>query len=53
MVPHVAAGRLHALAVSSLQRLQAPGTPEEFAAFIRAEIARWKAVLKRAGVTAQ
>jgi len=33
--------------------LPAPGTPEEFAAFIQAEIARWGAVLKRAGVQAQ
>jgi len=33
--------------------LPAPGTPEEFATFIRAEIARWAAVLKRAGVPAQ
>jgi tripartite-type tricarboxylate transporter receptor subunit TctC len=33
--------------------LPAPGTPEEFAAFIRAEIARWGAVLKRAGAQAQ
>jgi tripartite-type tricarboxylate transporter receptor subunit TctC len=33
--------------------LPAPGTPEEFAAFIQAEIARWEAVLKRAGVAAQ
>jgi tripartite-type tricarboxylate transporter receptor subunit TctC len=33
--------------------LPAPGTPEEFAAFIQAEIARWDAVLKRAGVAAQ
>jgi tripartite-type tricarboxylate transporter receptor subunit TctC len=33
--------------------LPAPGTPEEFAAFIRAEIARWDAVLKRAGMQPQ
>ncbi|HJY77527.1 MAG TPA: tripartite tricarboxylate transporter substrate binding protein [Burkholderiales bacterium] len=33
--------------------LAAPGTPEEFAALIRAEIARWDTVLKRAGVQAQ
>ena len=33
--------------------MPAPGTPEEFAAFIRAEIARWDAVLKRAGVQQQ
>ena len=33
--------------------LPAPGTPEAFAAFIRAEIARWDAVLKRAGVQQQ
>src|ERR1041385_7283012 len=33
--------------------LAAPGTPEEFAALIRAEIARWETVLKRAGVQAQ
>jgi tripartite-type tricarboxylate transporter receptor subunit TctC len=33
--------------------LPAPGTPEEFGAFIQAEIARWEAVLKRAGVAAQ
>jgi tripartite-type tricarboxylate transporter receptor subunit TctC len=33
--------------------LPAPGTPEEFAALIRAEIARWDAVLKRAGVQQQ
>jgi tripartite-type tricarboxylate transporter receptor subunit TctC len=33
--------------------LPAPGTPEEFGVFIRAEIARWAAVLKRAGVPAQ
>jgi tripartite-type tricarboxylate transporter receptor subunit TctC len=33
--------------------LPAPGTPEEFAAFIRAEIARWDAVLKRAGIQQQ
>jgi tripartite-type tricarboxylate transporter receptor subunit TctC len=33
--------------------LPAAGTPEEFAAFIQAEIARWDAVLKRAGVAAQ
>ena len=33
--------------------LPAPGTPEEFAAFIQAEIARWGAVLMRAGVAAQ
>jgi tripartite-type tricarboxylate transporter receptor subunit TctC len=33
--------------------LAAPGSPEEFAALIRAEIARWDTVLKRAGVQAQ
>ena len=33
--------------------LPAPGTPEEFAALIRAEIARWAEVLKRAGVQQQ
>ena len=33
--------------------LPAPGTPEAFGAFIRAEIARWDAVLKRAGVQPQ
>ncbi|MFL6573307.1 MAG: Bug family tripartite tricarboxylate transporter substrate binding protein [Burkholderiales bacterium] len=33
--------------------LPAPGTPEAFGAFIRAEIARWDAVLKRAGVQQQ
>jgi tripartite-type tricarboxylate transporter receptor subunit TctC len=33
--------------------LPATGTPEEFAALIRTEIARWDAVLKRAGVQAQ
>lgn len=33
--------------------LPAAGTPEEFAALIRAEIARWETVLKRAGVQAQ
>jgi tripartite-type tricarboxylate transporter receptor subunit TctC len=33
--------------------LPAPGAPEEFAALIRAEIARWDAVLKRAGVQQQ
>ena len=31
----------------------APGSPEEFAAFIVSEIARWAAVLKRAGIEAQ
>jgi len=29
------------------------GTPEQFAAFIRSESAKWAAVVKRAGVTAQ
>jgi len=33
--------------------LPAPGTPEEFAALIRAEIARWAEALKRAGVQQQ
>jgi len=33
--------------------LPAAGTPEAFGAFIRAEIARWDAVLKRAGVQQQ
>ena len=33
--------------------LPAPGTPEAFGAFIRAEIARWDAVLKRAGMQPQ
>jgi len=33
--------------------LPAAGTSEEFAAFIRAEMARWEAVLRRAGVQAQ
>jgi tripartite-type tricarboxylate transporter receptor subunit TctC len=33
--------------------LPAPGTPEAFGAFIRVEIARWDAVLKRAGVQQQ
>jgi tripartite-type tricarboxylate transporter receptor subunit TctC len=31
----------------------APGTPEEFGAFIQTEIARWSEVLKRAGIPAQ
>jgi tripartite-type tricarboxylate transporter receptor subunit TctC len=31
----------------------APGSPEEFAAFISSEIARWGAVLKRAGIEPQ
>jgi tripartite-type tricarboxylate transporter receptor subunit TctC len=115
VMPHLAAGRVRALAVSSLKRLQAlpqvptldeagikgfdasgwygivapagtpravvtrlnaeihrslqtadlrarldsdgaqpaPGTPEEFAAFIQTEIARWGEVLKRAGIPAQ
>ena len=33
--------------------IPAPGSPEEFAAFIASEIARWGAVLKRAGIEAQ
>ncbi len=33
--------------------IPAAGSPEEFAAFIAAEIARWGAVLKRAGIEAQ
>jgi tripartite-type tricarboxylate transporter receptor subunit TctC len=33
--------------------IPAAGSPEEFAAFIVAEIARWGAVLKRAGIEAQ
>ena len=33
--------------------IPAPGSPEEFAAFIASEIARWGAVLKRAGIQAQ
>jgi tripartite-type tricarboxylate transporter receptor subunit TctC len=33
--------------------ISAPGSPEEFAAFIASEIARWAAVLKRAGIQAQ
>jgi tripartite-type tricarboxylate transporter receptor subunit TctC len=33
--------------------ISAPGSPEEFAAFIVSEIARWAAVLKRAGIQAQ
>ena len=33
--------------------LPAAGTPEDFAAFIESEIARWSEVLKRAGVQAQ
>jgi tripartite-type tricarboxylate transporter receptor subunit TctC len=33
--------------------ISAPGSPEEFAAFIVSEIARWAAVLKRAGIEAQ
>jgi tripartite-type tricarboxylate transporter receptor subunit TctC len=33
--------------------IPATGSPEEFAAFIASEIARWGAVLKRAGIEAQ
>jgi len=33
--------------------IPAAGSPEEFAAFIVSEIARWGAVLKRAGIQAQ
>jgi tripartite-type tricarboxylate transporter receptor subunit TctC len=33
--------------------ISAPGSPEEFAAFIVSEIARWAAVRKRAGIQAQ
>src|SRR6266700_1240654 len=33
--------------------IPAAGSPEEFAAFIASEIARWGAVLKRAGIEAQ
>ena len=33
--------------------IPAAGSPEEFAAFIASEIARWGAVLKRAGIQAQ
>ncbi len=33
--------------------IPAAGSPEEFAAFIVAEIARWDAVLKRAGIEPQ
>jgi tripartite-type tricarboxylate transporter receptor subunit TctC len=33
--------------------ISAPGSPEEFAAFISSEIARWAAVLKRAGIQPQ
>jgi tripartite-type tricarboxylate transporter receptor subunit TctC len=33
--------------------IPAAGSPEEFAAFIVSEIARWGAVLKRAGIEAQ
>jgi tripartite-type tricarboxylate transporter receptor subunit TctC len=33
--------------------IPAAGTPEEFAAFIQSEIARWAAVLKRAGIQPQ
>jgi len=33
--------------------IPAPGSPEEFAAFIQSEIARWGAVLRRAGIQPQ
>ena len=33
--------------------IPAAGSPEEFGAFIASEIARWAAVLKRAGIEAQ
>jgi len=29
----------------------APSTPQEFAAFLRSEVAKWAKVLKQAGVT--
>jgi tripartite-type tricarboxylate transporter receptor subunit TctC len=63
--PRAAVARLNAEIHRSLQTadlrarldsdgaLPAPGTPEEFGAFIQAEIARWGEVLKRAGVAAQ
>ena len=30
-----------------------PGTPDEFAAFLRSEVAKWAQVIKRAGITAE
>jgi tripartite-type tricarboxylate transporter receptor subunit TctC len=28
----------------------APGTPEQFGAFVKTEMAKWAAVIKRAGI---
>ena len=39
--------------VSAIGSEPMSGTPEQFAAFIRSESAKWSAVIKRAGVTAQ
>jgi tripartite-type tricarboxylate transporter receptor subunit TctC len=43
--PHVRGGRLRALAVSGPER-----SPEEFDAFVRAELAKYAQVIKQAGI---
>jgi tripartite-type tricarboxylate transporter receptor subunit TctC len=46
--PQVKAGKVKAFAVSQ-DVIPSTGTPHEFAAFIRAEIAKWKNVIEISG----
>src|SRR6266850_1827729 len=59
--PHIKSGRLRALGVIAPQRLPAlpevptvaeAGLPEEFAAYLRQEIAKWRDVVRKAGLKA-
>jgi tripartite-type tricarboxylate transporter receptor subunit TctC len=47
-LPHVRANRVRALGVTGPKR-----SPEEFAAYIRAEIPRWAVAVKTAGLQGQ
>ena len=75
VLPHIEAGRLRALAVPIVDRVNAalnealrdpdiasdlaehglepaPSTPEELTGFIRAETAKWRPIIERAGASA-
>ncbi len=59
-MPQVLGGKVRALAVAQSVRLPLlprgaeprPGTPDEFAAFIRSEIAKWGKVVRDANIKA-